>query len=234
MLYTKLLLDKFFMTDVKVEQSENGEYVYSFSIPPEKEPEIRKRLEYSYRHKSTDKPTKKMAKGHKPRRLSNYKRKYEEYVPIDGEIWAELDKYPGFKISSLGRVMEDGKILVPVIDNGYMLVSVRERGKNRKQKRVHRLVAEAFIPNPDNKPEVDHINTDKTDNRVENLRWATNFENMFKNELTANKLKNCPGMLKHHIFNTLKTDMDYMLRCGVIDEHNYNLGIDVLNENKKM
>ena len=55
---------------------------------------------------------------------------------------------------------------------GYLRVQVT--GKNYH---VHRLVAEAFIPNPENKPEVDHINRNPTDNRVDNLRWSTRSEN---------------------------------------------------------
>lgn len=57
-------------------------------------------------------------------------------------------------------------------DYGYLKVMV-----NRKTYAVHRLIAETFIPNPDNKPCVDHINKDRKDNRVENLRWVTHEEN---------------------------------------------------------
>lgn len=61
--------------------------------------------------------------------------------------------------------------------NGYNVVVLVKEGIGI-QKTVHRLVAEAFIPNPDNKPEIDHCNTIKTDNSVENLRWCTHTENM--------------------------------------------------------
>lgn len=59
---------------------------------------------------------------------------------------------------------------------------------NGKQYRVHRLIAEAFIPNTDNKPTVDHINRIRTDNRVSNLRWASLSEQKNNSELVINRL----------------------------------------------
>ena len=70
-----------------------------------------------------------------------------------------------------------GFVLKPVLNKyGYHSVSLKVGGKFHPY-RVNRLVALAFIPNPDNKPEVNHINGNKTDNRIENLEWVTSREN---------------------------------------------------------
>lgn len=80
--------------------------------------------------------------------------------------------------------------------NGYAYVTC---GRQKKKLRVHRIVAETFIPNPDNKPEVDHINRDRTDNRVENLRWVTKLENL-QNRAFKHKEPTEHKKHKKHIF----------------------------------
>ena len=101
------------------------------------------------------------------------------------EIWKDIVGYEGlYQISNLGRVKSlnynrTGKenILSPGLSsNGYYHVSLCKNGE-MKDFNVHRLVALSYIPNLDNKPCVDHINGNRLDNRVENLRWCTNKEN---------------------------------------------------------
>ena len=92
------------------------------------------------------------------------------------KIYKETDQYSGTKIvghrvyevSNLGRVRVNGKIVQPYFAGKYLHI-----GKFN----IHRAVAELFVPNPDNKPCVDHINTVRTDNRACNLRWVTIAEN---------------------------------------------------------
>ena len=105
------------------------------------------------------------------------------------EEWRDIKGYEGlYQISSEGRVKSKQritrnnqtikeKIRKPKIDkDGYCCVKLWIDGIS-KEYFIHRLVAQAFIPNPYNKPCIDHINTDKMDNRVENLRWCTHKEN---------------------------------------------------------
>ena len=111
------------------------------------------------------------------------------------EIWKPIRDYEGlYEVSNLGGIkrLENDKnrkekILKPYKNKlGYLCINLC-RDNKVKQMYVHRLVAIAFIPNPENKPCIDHINTIPNDNRVENLRWVTYKENM-NNELTKEKL----------------------------------------------
>tara|TARA_R110000824_G_scaffold305207_2_gene493056 strand:+ start:82 stop:522 length:441 start_codon:yes stop_codon:yes gene_type:complete len=72
---------------------------------------------------------------------------------------------------------------------GYYRVSLY-KDKKKYDKFIHRLIAEHYIPNPDNKPFIDHINRIRTDNRIENLRWVTHQENCNNQSLRSdNKLR---------------------------------------------
>lgn len=109
------------------------------------------------------------------------------------EIWKDIPDYDGlYKISNLGnvkritktyfcgnntkRVLEE-RLIVGDVARGYRRV---ELWNNRKHKKyiVHRLVAQAFIPNPNNKPEIDHIDGNPLNNVVNNLRWCNHQENL--------------------------------------------------------
>ena len=107
------------------------------------------------------------------------------------EEWKYIPNYEKkYLVSNEGRIksLKYGKerILYQYLDtHGYYLVALSINGKVKRY-HVHRLVAESFIPNLDNKPCIDHINGLKTDNRSCNLRWVTHIENMH-NPITYSK-----------------------------------------------
>ncbi len=105
------------------------------------------------------------------------------------EEFKAIENYD-YSISNHGNVKNNksGRILKAMSNKkGYYLIDLSKNGKSNKIL-VHRLVANAFIPNPENKPQVDHIDNNKTNNNVNNLRWCTNDENQFNKCISkANK-----------------------------------------------
>jgi len=90
------------------------------------------------------------------------------------ENWKVIKDFDTYEVSDLGRVrnIRTGRIMKTANSHGYRSVPLRKDGK-AKRFRVHRLVAQAFIPSVDGKVLVDHINENRADNKVSNLRWCT-------------------------------------------------------------
>lgn len=98
------------------------------------------------------------------------------------EIWKSIQLYPEYFVSNLGRVKstkyKKERIIKPQLDHrGYLNVYL-----NKKRIRIHRLVAELFLDNPNKLPQVDHIDENKTNNTVHNLQWISNIDNNRKSK----------------------------------------------------
>lgn len=149
------------------------------------------------------------------------------------EIWKEIPGYPEYKVSNLGRVQSYKKKNGPTLmngeltHNGYIQVTL-----NHQRFKLHRLVAMAFIPNPDSLPQINHKNEIKTDNRVENLEWCTaKYNNNYGTKLqrysiTRGKRLVCieSGIVYPNLQSAAKDlnlDFSHIAKCcrGVLPQH---------------
>ena len=133
------------------------------------------------------------------------------------EIWKDISEYDGlYQVSTSGkvksmRISETGDLLkAQVAKNGYEYVNLYNSCGMRKVK-IHRLVAQAFLNNSENKPQVNHINGCKRDNRMENLEWATPVENMAH----AIRLRLIPPRRKDYKTLRLMDELVAMAEMGI-------------------
>ena len=143
------------------------------------------------------------------------------------EQWQEWTENPMYLISSHGRVITlyksslygptGGMLSLQVNNMGYhkIFLTIPKKGyyQFKKNYSVHRVVADVYIPNPDNKPEVNHIDGDKLNNHVDNLEWVTHQENIQASYDTGQrKYKSGP---EHHMYgNKASTETKRLMRMS--------------------
>lgn len=165
---------------------------------------------------------------------------------MENELWLPIKNYPFYEVSSFGRIksikkeinhgnyirLSEEKILTPKNHRcGYLFISLSKDGV-KKQYLIHRLVAEAFIPNTENKPQVNHKNGIRTDNSLINLEWLTVSENhehafrVLKKQHPRHQLGK-KGILCKHARKVYCPTLE--IKFGSLDEAANKLGINELS-----
>lgn len=134
--------------------------------------------------------------------------------------WRPVVGYEGrYEVNSAGQIrtllnFRPGIILKPIVNKGYHRVKLCYHGKITSHF-VHRVVAKAFLPNPESKPQVNHINGIPSDNRLENLEWSTPSENQrHRFEVLRQPTWNAGLHTRQKLNTTLASDIKRLLRKG--------------------
>jgi hypothetical protein len=137
-----------------------------------------------------------------------------------------INKFSNYEISNFGNVknIKTGKILNQYFNtDGYKTVSMKNDDGKKTKQLVHRLIGFAFIPNPNNKPYIDHINNDKANNNINNLRWATAFENCCNCSKATNTTSGSKGVRYHSRDKKWRAEIKYnrkLINIGSFDNKN--------------
>jgi hypothetical protein len=141
------------------------------------------------------------------------------------EEWKHIAMFERYEVSNTGNIRRGNKLLAAGLDtDGYRQVNLYSGGK-RYIKRVYRLVMEAFNPNVESKPQIDHINRIRTDDRLENLRWATASENVRNSKHFTEEMLG---------ISFSKKNSTYMVRLRIGDTERYYGSRKTLEEAKKL
>lgn len=150
------------------------------------------------------------------------------------EIWKNIEKEDGYKISPCGRVLNTkaNKILLGQINHrGYRQVTI-----NGKTHRIHKLVATAFIPNENNLPQINHKDCDKLNNHVSNLEWCTNSYNI-RHAIKNGRYEKYHNSLKMKIIGTNIENKSKVKFNSLADSSKYGFSpgciSDCINGNRK-
>ena len=140
------------------------------------------------------------------------------------ERWKDVKGFEGlYKVSNFGNIMHKSKGAWKILKNtnskgDYLSVKLKSNNGSIKYTRIHRIVAETFIPNPLNLPQVNHIDMNKQNNRVDNLEWCSHRENIKKAiELKPSIIL---GIIKYNKFERPKKIFQYSLEGEYIDCYN--------------
>jgi hypothetical protein len=142
--------------------------------------------------------------------------------------WKKIKQNENYSINENGEIRNDNtnKILTAHVNsgNGYVCIDLYCNNKRTKYC-VHRLLAEAFLPNPENKPCIDHIDGNRQNNALENLRWATYSEN--NSRFGTLGVFSHPVIVKHYEEERSKRGGGHIKWLGVIEEKKYDRIKDV-------
>lgn len=130
--------------------------------------------------------------------------------PTSGDGIVQIEGFPSYRVDRGGNIYNSKmKALKPGrTTNGYLRVSLNNETVKRKRCLVHRIVAQAFIPNPDNLTQVNHIDRNKTNNNVENLEWCTPLENLLHSNVIEKaskaKFRKVQCITTGRVYNSIK------------------------------
>ena len=128
---------------------------------------------------------------------------------LDFEMFLPIKNYDNYSISNFGNVKnrKTNRILKPCNDkDGYKKINLCKNGDVKKFT-IHRLVAKAFLDNPDNKPKVDHIDNNPANNNVKNLRWCSQKDNLYNQDKHKNNTTGFKGIVFDKYANKYKAQI---------------------------